>query len=191
MMQHRRIGDNALMNIRQWREWKPAIGQRVWIDPAAVVIGRTTIGDDSSIWPGAVLRGDVNAIAIGARTSIQDGSILHVASDRLAGEGGIPLLIGDDYTVGHRVILHACTIGNRCLIGMGAILMDGAVVGDEVIVGAGALVPAGRRLPPRTLWVGSPARQARQLTEKEVAYLAESAAHYVALKDEYLGPQRA
>jgi carbonic anhydrase/acetyltransferase-like protein (isoleucine patch superfamily) len=91
--------------------------------------------------------------------------------------------------VGHRVILHACTIGNRCLIGMGAILMDGAVVGDEVIVGAGALVPAGRRLPPRTLWVGSPARQARSLTEEEIAYLAESAAHYVALKDDYLGPQ--
>jgi carbonic anhydrase/acetyltransferase-like protein (isoleucine patch superfamily) len=179
------------MNIRPWREWTPAIGQRVWIDPMAVVIGRVTIGDDASIWPGAVLRGDVNAIAVGARTSIQDGSILHVASDRLAGEGGIPLLIGDDCTVGHRVILHACAIGNRCLIGMGAILMDGAVVGDEVIVGAGALVPAGKRLPPRTLWVGSPARQARHLTEGEVAYLAESAAHYVALKDEYLGPRKA
>ncbi len=174
------------MNVRPYREWKPAIGRRAWVDPAAVVIGRVAIGDDSSIWPGAVLRGDVNYIRIGARTSIQDGSILHVASDRLAGEGGIPLVIGDDCTVGHRVILHACTIGNRCLIGMGAILMDGAVVGDEVIVGAGALVPAGKKLPSRTLWVGSPARQARALTAQEVAYLAESAAHYVALKDEYL-----
>jgi carbonic anhydrase/acetyltransferase-like protein (isoleucine patch superfamily) len=162
------------------------IGQGAWIDPAATVIGRVTIGEDSSVWPGAVLRGDVNSISIGARTSIQDGSVLHVASARLAGGEGIPLVIGDDCTVGHAVVLHACTIGNRCLVGMGAIVMDGAVLGDEVIVGAGALVPAGKKLPSRTLWVGSPARQSRKLTEKEVAYLAESAAHYVALKDEYL-----
>jgi carbonic anhydrase/acetyltransferase-like protein (isoleucine patch superfamily) len=174
------------MSIRPYREWLPVLGPRVWVDPAATVIGRVEIGADSSIWPGAVIRGDVNFIRIGARTSIQDGSILHVASDRLAGDGGIPLLVGDDCTVGHRVILHACTVGNRCLVGMGAIVMDGAVLGDEVIVGAGALVPAGKKLPSRTLWVGSPARQSRKLTEKEVAYLAESAAHYVALKDEYL-----
>ena len=174
------------MNIRPYREWQPVVGKRVWIDPAAVVIGRVTLGDDASIWPGAVLRGDVNRIEIGARTSIQDGSILHVASDRLAGEGGIPLIVGDEVTVGHRVILHACTVGHRCLIGMGAILMDGAVTGDESIVGAGSLVPAGRRIPPRTLWIGSPARQARAITEKEIAYLKESAAHYVALKDDYL-----
>jgi carbonic anhydrase/acetyltransferase-like protein (isoleucine patch superfamily) len=179
------------MNIRPYRNGSPSLGQRVWVDPAATVIGRVEIGADSSIWPGAVLRGDVNYIQIGARTSIQDGSILHVASDRLAGAGGIPLLVGDDCTVGHRVILHACTIGNRCLIGMGAILMDGAVLGDEVIVGAGALVPAGKKLPSRTLWVGSPARLSRKLTEKEIAYLAESAAHYVALKDEYLGTSTA
>jgi carbonic anhydrase/acetyltransferase-like protein (isoleucine patch superfamily) len=174
------------MNIRPYREWRPVIGRRVWIDPAATVIGRVTLADDASIWPGAVLRGDVNRIEIGARSSIQDGSILHVASDRLAGEGGIPLLVGDEVTVGHHVILHACTIGRRCLIGMGAILMDGAAVGDESIVGAGSLVPAGKRIPPRTLWVGSPARQARLLSEREIAYLADSAAHYVALKDDYL-----
>jgi len=129
----------------------------------------------------------VNHIRIGARTSIQDGSILHVASDRLAGAGGIPLVIGGDCTIGHRVILHACTVGNRCLVGMGAIIMDGAVLGDEVMVGAGALVPAGKKLPARTLWVGSPARRSRALTEKEIAYLAESAPHYVSLKDDYLG----
>ena len=174
------------MNVRPFRDWRPAIGRRVWIDPSATVIGRVTLGDDASIWPGAVLRGDVNRIEIGARTSIQDGSILHVASDRLAGGGGIPLLVGDDVTIGHRVILHACTVGRRCLIGMGAILMDGVVVGDESIVGAGSVVPAGKQIPPRTLWVGSPARQARVLTDKEIAYLAESAAHYVALKDDYL-----
>ena len=174
------------MSTRNYLEWQPVVGRGAWIDPAATVIGRVTIGEDASIWPGVVVRGDVNWISIGARTSIQDGSILHEASDRLAGDGGIPLVVGDDCTVGHRVILHACTIGNRCLIGMGAIVMDGAVIGDEVIVGAGALVPAGKQLPPRTLWVGSPARQSRKLTEKEVAYLAESAAHYVALKDDYL-----
>ena len=174
------------MNIRPYRDWKPVLGQRVFIDPAATVIGRVTIGDDSSVWPGAVLRGDVNRIEVGARTSIQDGSILHVASDRLAGDGGTPLLIGDEVTVGHRVILHACTVGRRCLVGMGAILMDGAVVGEESIIGAGSLVPAGRKIPPRTLWIGSPARQARALTDVEVSYLAESAAHYVALKDDYL-----
>ncbi|HEU0225151.1 MAG TPA: gamma carbonic anhydrase family protein [Steroidobacteraceae bacterium] len=173
------------MKIRPWREWSPDLGPRVWVDPAATVIGRVEIGADSSIWPGAVLRGDVNFIRIGARTSIQDGSILHVASDRLAGDGGIPLLVGDECTVGHRVILHACTIGNRCLVGMGAIVMDGAVIGDEVIIGAGALVPAGKKLPSRTLWVGSPARQSHKLSEREIAHLAESAAHYVALKDDY------
>jgi carbonic anhydrase/acetyltransferase-like protein (isoleucine patch superfamily) len=178
------------MSIRPYREWTPAAGPRAWVDPAASVIGRVEIGADSSVWPGVVIRGDVNFIRIGARTSIQDNSVLHVASGRLAGEGGIPLLIGDDCTVGHGVILHACTIGNRCLVGMGAIVMDGAVIGDEVIVGAGALVPAGKKLPSRTLWVGSPARQARALTEKEIAYLAESAAHYVALKDDYLKKER-
>jgi len=174
------------MSPRSYREWRPVIGRNAWIDPAAAVIGRVTIGEDSSIWPGAVVRGDVNAIEIGARTSIQDGSILHVASARLAGAEGIPLVIGDDCTVGHRVILHACTVGNRCLIGMGAIVMDGAVIGDEVIVAAGSLVPAGKELPPRTLWIGSPARQQRALQPDEIARLTESAAHYVALKNEYL-----
>lgn len=174
------------MSLRPYREWTPELGPRVWVDPAATVIGRVAIGGDSSVWPGAVIRGDVNDVRIGARTSIQDGSILHVASDRLAGEGGIPLLIGNDCTIGHGVILHACTVGDRCLIGMGAIVMDGAVIGDEVIVGAGALVPAGKKLPPRTLWVGSPARRARAITAQEIAQLAESAAHYVALKDDYL-----
>ena len=173
------------MSVRPYREWTPVVGRGTWIDPAATVIGRVTIGEDSSVWPGAVVRGDVNAITIGARSSIQDGSVLHVASARLAGGDGIPLVIGDECTVGHAVILHACTVGNRCLIGMGAIVMDGAVVGDEVIVGAGALVPAGARLPSRTLWVGSPARERRALTAKEIAQLAESAAHYVSLKDEY------
>ena len=174
------------MNIRPWREWQPAIGRRVWIDPMAVVIGRVTIGDDASIWPGAVLRGDVNAITVGARTSIQDGSILPVASDRLAGEGGIPLVIGDDCTVGHRVILHACTIGNRCLIGMGSIVLDGAVLHDGVLLGAGSLVTEGKELEGGYLWLGRPAKKARALTEQEMAWFVYSAKHYVKLKDDYL-----
>jgi carbonic anhydrase/acetyltransferase-like protein (isoleucine patch superfamily) len=178
------------MNVRQHREWEPAIGRAVWIDPSAVVIGRVTIGDDCSIWPGVVARGDVNFIRIGARTSIQDGSVLHVASARLAGGEGIPLIVGDECTVGHRVVLHACTIGNRCLIGTGAIVMDGAEIGDEVIVGAGALVTGGMKLPPRTLWIGSPALERRALDANEIAHLAESAAHYVALKDDYLREMR-
>ena len=175
------------MNIRPYREWRPAIGRRAWIDPAAVVIGRVTIGDDASIWPGAVLRGDVNAIAVGARTSIQDGSILHVASDRLAGAGGIPLVIGDDCTVGHRVILHACTIGNRCLIGMGSIVLDGAVLQDGVLLGAGSLVTEGKDLEGGYLWMGRPAKKVRALTEQELAWFEYSAKHYVKLKDDYLG----
>jgi carbonic anhydrase/acetyltransferase-like protein (isoleucine patch superfamily) len=175
------------MSVRPYREWQPEIGRGAWVDPAATVIGRVAIGEDASIWPGAVVRGDVNRIAIGARTSIQDGSVLHVASARLAGGEGIPLLIGEECTVGHGVILHACTIGRRVLVGMGAIVMDGAVVGDESIIGAGALVTAGTEVPPRTLWTGSPARQRRALDAREVAFLAESAAHYVSLKNSYGG----
>ena len=139
------------MTIRRYRSWTPSIGARAWVDPVATVIGRVTVGEDASIWPGAVVRGDVNAIAIGARTSIQDGSVLHVASARLAGGEGIPLVIGEECTVGHMVVLHACTVGQRCLVGMGAIVMDGATVGDESIIGAGALVTAGTQVPPRTL----------------------------------------
>jgi carbonic anhydrase/acetyltransferase-like protein (isoleucine patch superfamily) len=174
------------MSVRPYRDSRPSVGARAWIDPAATVIGRVTVGEDASIWPGAVVRGDVNWISIGARTSIQDGSVLHVASSRLAGGDGIPLVIGEECTVGHGVILHACTVGRRCLIGMGAIVMDGAVIGEESIIGAGALVTAATEVPPRTLWTGSPARQRRALDAKELAFLAESAAHYVKLKDDYL-----
>ncbi len=174
------------MHIRDYLDHKPVIGRNVWIDPAATVIGRVTIGADASIWPGAVLRGDVNPISIGARTNIQDASVLHVGSARLAGGDGIPCIVGEECSIGHAVVLHACTLGRRCLVGMGAIVMDGATTGDEAIIGAGALVVAGTQVPPRTLWVGRPARQRRAVTAEEIAFLAESAAHYVALKDDYL-----
>jgi carbonic anhydrase/acetyltransferase-like protein (isoleucine patch superfamily) len=174
------------MSIRPYRDWRPAIGARAWVDPDATVIGRVTIGEDASIWPGVVVRGDVNPVSIGARTNVQDGCVLHVGSARLAGGDGVPLVVGEECSIGHAVILHACTLGRRCLVGMGAILMDRVVVGDESIIGAGALVTGGTVVPPRTLWVGRPARQRRVLTDAEVAFLAESAAHYVALKNDYL-----
>lgn len=174
------------MNIRPFRHIYPTLGARVYVDPAAVVIGRVSLGDDVSIWPGAVLRGDVNDISIGARTNIQDGSILHVTSPSKDLPQGIPLRIGEDVTVGHGVILHACTIGNFCLVGMGAVVLDGAVLEDYVFVGAGAVVTPRKRLATGGLYLGNPARRARDLTDIELEELRESAAQYSALKNEYL-----
>jgi carbonic anhydrase/acetyltransferase-like protein (isoleucine patch superfamily) len=164
----------------------PTIGERVYIDESAVIVGDVTIGDDSSIWPFVAARGDVNAIRIGARTNIQDACVLHVTHDGPYTSGGIPLVIGDDVTVGHKVLLHACTIGNRCLVGMGAVVMDGVVVEDEVFIAAGTLVPPGKRLASGFLYRGSPAQQARALTPDELEMLQYSAQHYMRLKDRYL-----
>lgn len=174
------------MNVRLFGDEHPTLGARVWIDPAAVVIGRVTIGDDASLWPMVVARGDVNFIRIGARTNVQDGSVLHVTHDGPYSPGGLPLLIGDDVTVGHRVMLHACTIGNLCLLGMSSTILDGAVLEDEVFLGAGSLVPPGKRLAARSLYKGSPARRVRALSDSELEMLRYSAAHYVRLKDRYL-----
>ncbi len=173
--------------IRAFEGISPKIGERVYVDPQACVIGRVEIGDDSSVWPMTVIRGDMNWIRIGARTSVQDGSVLHIVHDGEYLRGGLPLLIGDEVTIGHKAVLHACTIGNRCLIGMGAIVLDGAIVEDEVIVGAGSVVPPRRRLPARTLWMGNPARQVRTLGDRDLAQVAYSAAHYVAVKDRFRG----
>jgi len=152
-----------------------------------VIIGDVEIGADSSIWPWCVVRGDVNLIRIGARTNVQDLSCIHVTHDGpYTPEGGIPTLIGDEVTIGHKALIHACTIGDRCLIGMGAIVMDGAVLEDEVIVAAGSLVSPGKVLEARSLYRGSPARRVRDLTADEVEQLSYSAAHYVRLKDSYL-----
>jgi carbonic anhydrase/acetyltransferase-like protein (isoleucine patch superfamily) len=174
------------MTISAYRSVMPTLGARVYIDPAAVVIGKVTIGDDSSVWPTAVIRGDVNSITIGARTSIQDGSVLHVSHDGPYLPGGRALIIGSDVTVGHRVTLHACTIGNACLIGMGSILLDDVVTEDHVMIGAGSLVPPGRKLESGALYVGSPVKRVRELTQSEIEFLTYSAAHYVKVKDEYL-----
>ena len=174
------------MNTRPYGAESPRIGARVWIDPAAVVIGRVEIGDDASLWPMVVARGDVNFIRIGARTNIQDGSVLHVTHDGPYSPGGIPLLIGSDVTVGHRVMLHACTIGDHCLLGMSSTVLDGAVLEEEVFLGAGSLVPPGKRLEARSLYRGSPARRVRALSEEELGMLRYSAEHYQRLKNRYL-----
>jgi carbonic anhydrase/acetyltransferase-like protein (isoleucine patch superfamily) len=174
------------MSVRPYLHHVPLLGERVFVDPSAVVIGKVTLGDDVSVWPTSVLRGDVNDIAIGARSNVQDGSILHVTHDGEYAPGGRALVVGTDVTVGHRAVLHACTIGNFCLIGMGAIVLDGAVLEDYVMVGAGSIVAPGKRLESRGLYVGSPARRVRDLTDREVSFLPYSAAHYVKLKNEYL-----
>jgi carbonic anhydrase/acetyltransferase-like protein (isoleucine patch superfamily) len=172
--------------LRAYRGQLPQLGTRVYVDPHASVVGRVTLGDDCSVWPMAVVRGDVEEVRIGARTNVQDGVVLHVTHDGPYSPGGLPLVIGDDVTIAHKAVVHACTIGNRCLIGMGAIIMDGAVLEDEVIVGAGAVVPPGRRLPSRSVWVGNPLRELRRFGEEEAAKLSYSAAHYVRIKDGYL-----
>jgi carbonic anhydrase/acetyltransferase-like protein (isoleucine patch superfamily) len=174
------------LNIRPYLEHLPQLGRSVFIDPSAVVIGKVTLADDVSIWPTAVVRGDVNHISIGARSNVQDGSILHVTHDGDYAPGGKGLVIGADVTVGHRVVLHACTIQAFCLVGMGSVILDGAVLEDYVMVGAGSIVAPGKRLESRGLYVGSPARRVRDLTDREISFLPYSAAHYVKLKDEYL-----
>ncbi|MDQ2069707.1 gamma carbonic anhydrase family protein [Natronospira bacteriovora] len=175
------------MPIRPYKDTHPQIAERVYIDDMASVIGDVVLADDVSIWPMCVVRGDVNAIRIGARSNIQDATVIHVTHDGpYTPDGGIPTIVGEDVTVGHKCLLHACTIGDRCLIGMGAIIMDGVVIGDDVIIGAGSLVTPGKQLESGWLYRGSPARPARKLTDQELEQLKYSAAHYVRLKDNYL-----
>ncbi|TKS55031.1 gamma carbonic anhydrase family protein [Luteimonas yindakuii] len=175
------------MHLRPYRDRHPRLGARVYVDPAATVIGDVELGDDVSVWPGTVIRGDVNVVRIGARTSVQDGSVIHVSHDGPhARLGGFATVIGEDVTIGHKAIIHACTIGNASLIGMGAILLDGVRVGDHAMIGAGALVPPGKVVGDGELWVGNPARPVRMLTDAQIEGLRYSAAHYVRLKDEYL-----
>ncbi len=174
------------MNVRPYRGIFPALGARVYIDSSAVVIGKVTLGDDVSIWPGAVVRGDVNTIGIGARSNVQDGCVLHVTHDGQFSPGGVPLIVGTDVTIGHRAVLHACTIGNYCLVGMGSVVLDGVEVEDLCLIGAGSVVPPNKRLTSGGLYVGSPARRVRDLAPEELAWLKYSGPHYVRLKDEYL-----
>ncbi len=164
----------------------PRLGDSVYIHPSATVIGDVILGDHASVWPGVVMRGDVNHIRIGAGTNIQDISILHVSHQSSWEPAGAPLIIGDHVTIGHKVILHGCTIEDECLIGMGSIVMDKAVVQKHVLLGAGSLVPEGKVLESGYLYLGSPAKRVRALTEKEIAHFMYSANHYIKLKNNYL-----
>lgn len=172
--------------IRSYRGITPRLAEGAWVDPQASVIGDVTLGSNASVWPMAVVRGDVNSIVIGNRTNVQDGSILHVTHDGPYTPGGVPLLIGDDVTIGHGVILHACTIGHRVLIGMGARLLDNVVVQDEVFIAAGSLVTPGKVLESGWLYRGMPAVQARRLTDDEITNLRYSAEHYVRVKNHHV-----
>lgn len=174
------------MPVRSYDNIDPKIGENVFIDDMAVVIGDVTIGDDVSIWPMVAVRGDVHSISIGKRTNIQDGSVLHVTADNEFNPGGHPLNIGEEVTVGHGAILHACTVEDRCLIGMGATVLDGAVIKTNTMVAAGALVAPNKVLESGYLYVGNPARQARPLSEKEIEWFGYSAQHYVDLKNKHI-----
>lgn len=167
--------------IRRFEDHTPQIDPEAWLDPTSLVIGDVHIGPRSSIWPGVVVRGDINRIRIGVETNVQDGCVLHNSHDGPFMPGGAALILGDRITVGHRAVLHGCEIGSGSLIGMGAIVMDRAVVEPGVMLGAGSLVPPGKVLQSGYLYTGSPARQARPLTDQEKAYFDYSAAYYVAL----------
>ena len=173
--------------IRPYLHHVPTLGARVYVDPASVVIGDVVLGEDTSVWPMVAIRGDVNFVRIGDRTNIQDGTIVHVSHDGPHAKlGGFATRIGSDVTIGHKAIIHACTIEDAVLVGMGAIVLDGAVVKKHAFVGAGALVPPGKVVGEGELWLGNPARKARMLSDAEIEALYYSAAHYVRLKDAYL-----
>jgi carbonic anhydrase/acetyltransferase-like protein (isoleucine patch superfamily) len=158
---------------------QPQIASSAYVVETADLIGDVTLGPDSSVWFRCVIRGDVNHIRIGARTNIQDGSVLHVM------KGTHPLVLGDEITVGHNVTLHGCTIESRCLIGMGSIILNGAIIGEGSIIGAGSLVPENTEVPPRSLFMGHPAQFRRHLTEADLDVIRQYAANYVAYKDTY------
>ena len=176
------------MNIRAFNGIVPRLGANAYVDADALVIGDVELGEDASIWPGAVVRGDVQRIRVGARSSIQDGAVLHVTHDGPYTPGGSPLLIGADVTVGHAAVLHACTVEDACLIGIHATLLDGAVVRRHSMIGAGAMLSPGKVVGEGELWLGNPGRFVRKLGDKEIESLLYSAQHYVRLKDQYLNP---
>lgn len=173
--------------LRSYRQHFPRLGQRVYVDEAARVIGDVELGDDVSVWPFTVIRGDVNVVRIGARSNIQDGAVIHVSHDGPHAKlGGFATHIGQDVTIGHKAIVHACRLGDACLIGMGAIVLDAAVVETHGFLGAGALLSPGKTVGAGELWLGNPARFARRLSDAEIDALHYSAGHYVRLKDDYL-----
>ncbi len=177
------------MSIRTYKGKTPQLGKRTYVDSSAVITGDVVLGDDASIWPLVAARGDVNKIRIGARTNVQDGTVLHVTRRSSHLPDGFPLIIGDDVTIGHHCMLHGCELGNRILVGMGAIIMDGVVIEDDVFIGAGTLVPPNKRLESGFLYVGNPMQKKRPLKDSERAFLKQSAINYTELKDDYLAEE--
>lgn len=173
------------MSIHSFLHYEPTLGHDVFVHCSAQVIGRVFLDDKVSVWPSAVIRGDVNSITIGEESNIQDLSVLHVSHCGPMLPEGAPLIIGARVTIGHSVSLHGCTIGDECLIGIGSIVLDKAVLEPQVMLAAGSLVPPGARLESGWLYMGSPAKKARPLTEAEIAYFQYSAQHYVRLAQEY------
>lgn len=176
-----------MQNIRAHAGLFPQLDDSVFVDPTAVIIGDVILGKDCSVWPLTVIRGDMHRIRIGARCSVQDGSVLHITHAGPYNPDGYPLTIGDDVTIGHQAMLHGCTLGDRILVGMKAMVMDGAVVQSDVVLAAGCVVPPGKVLESGWLYMGTPAKPARKLTEKELSYFVYTAANYVKLKNQYLG----
>ncbi len=172
--------------IQLYQGITPTIGTGVYIHPTASVIGDVTLGEDASVWPGCVIRGDVNHIRIGVGTNVQDLSVLHTSHKSSWDPAGAPLIVGNHVTIGHKVILHGCTIADECLIGMGSIVMDKVIVQKHVLLAAGSLVTEGKVLESGYLYMGSPARKIRQLTQKELEHFMYSAKHYIKLKNNYL-----
>ena len=178
-------------NIRSYLDQLPQLGQRVYIDEAARVIGDVVLGDDVSVWPFTVIRGDVNYVHIGDRTNVPDGTVIHVSHDGPHAKlGGFATVIGADCTIGHKAIVHACRIEDACLVGMGSVVLDGAVIQKHGFLGAGALLPPGKVMGEGEMWLGAPAKFARKLSDAEIEALFYSAGHYVKLKDEYLSGKR-
>lgn len=177
--------------IRSHKGIRPQLDESVFVDPSAVIIGDVVMGRDSSVWPYAIVRGDMHRIRIGERVSVQDGSVLHITHASAYNPDGFPLTIGNDVTIGHQATLHGCTIHDRVLIGMKAMVMDGAVVESDVILGAGAVVPPGKVLASGHVYVGSPAKALRPVTDKERSYFTYTAANYAKLKDIYLAEAQA
>jgi carbonic anhydrase/acetyltransferase-like protein (isoleucine patch superfamily) len=171
--------------IRAHKGIRPQIHDSVWVDPSAVIIGDVVLGQDCSVWPYAVIRGDMHRIRIGERVSVQDGSVLHITHASRFHPDGFALTIGNDVTIGHQATLHGCTVHDRVLIGMKAMVMDGAVIESEVILGAGAVVPPGKVLASGHVYMGSPAKPVRAITESERSYFTYTAGNYVKLKDSY------
>ncbi len=170
----------------KFKQWSPKVDHDTWIADSADVIGNVTLGENCSVWFGCVVRGDVHSITIGDRTNIQDLSMIHVTHYKKEDmSDGNPTVIGSDVTIGHRVMLHGCTIEDACLIGMSATILDGAVIGKESIVGAGSLITKNKIFPPRSLIMGSPAKVIRELSDDDVKELYASATRYVSFKEDY------